>query len=155
MRQWVASIGMACLGVALMGTISNSDAQQAAGAEVASSESAGRPAPSTDTFGQTQYVLAGEPIVPPRDYSKGIEIPQPQDYDPIESGKIYDVAFVGIQDGKIQFEVRGYSIADLDHPDTGQTIEFPADQKTIVIRDLTIEVDEVMPNSLTYAVQLS
>lgn len=139
-----------------MAPVSNSRAQAAAGAEVAQTiSSMGRSAPATDTFGQTQYVLSGESIVPPRDYSKGVELPQPKDYDPRVVGIIYDVCFLGIEDGNMRFEIRGFSAESLDLPESGQTIEFPADQKTIVIRDLTIEIDEVLPGSLTYVVRRS
>lgn len=155
-RQFAATIGAFCVGLTLMVSATNSLAQAAAGAEVAQTlSSMGRPAPGTDTFGQPQYVLSGEPIVPPRDYSKSIEVPQPQDYDPRAVGIIYDVCFLGIEDGNMQFEIRGFSAEDLDLPESGQTIEFPADQKTIVIRDLTIEIDEVLPGSLTYVVRRS
>ncbi|WP_415805128.1 hypothetical protein [Bordetella muralis] len=156
MSRFAVCAGLFSIGALLIGAPSQSRAQEAAGAQVAQTlSSMGRPAPGTDTFGQPQYVLSGEPIVPPRDYSKSIEIPQPQDYDPRAVGIIYDVCFLGIEDGNMQFEIRGFSAEDLDFPESGQTIEFPVDQKTIVIRDLTIEVDEVLPGSLTYVVRRS
>jgi hypothetical protein len=55
----------------------------------------------------------------------------------------------------MQFEVRGYSISDLQRPDTGQTLTFPLDQKRIQIRDLDIEIDEVTTGSLTYVVRVN
>ena len=155
-RQCAAFIGAFFIGLTLMVPASNSLAQAAAGAEAAQTiSSMGRSAPETDTFGQTQYALSGEPIVPPRDYSKGIELPQPQDHDPRAVGIIYDICFLGIKNGNMQFEIRGFLVEDLDLPASGQTIEFPADQKTIVIRDLTIDIDEVLPGSLTYVVRRS
>jgi hypothetical protein len=144
-------------GFTLISLASGAHAQSAAqGAEVAQqAEPNERPAPDTDTFGRTQFVLDGDPIVPPRDYEKGIAPPEPQDYDPIESGRIYDVQFMGIKDRRMQFEVRGYSISDLQRPDTGQTLTFPLDQKRIQIRDLDIEIDEVTTGSLTYVVRVN
>lgn len=156
MSKFAIGAGLFSIGLALVGAPLQSRAQEAAGAQVAQTlSSTGHPAPGTDTFGQPQYVLSGDPIVPPRDYSKGIEVPQPQDYDPRTVGIIYDVCFLGIEDGNMQFEIRGFSAEDLDLPESGQTIEFPVDQKTIVIRDLTIEIDEVLPGSLTYVVRRS
>jgi hypothetical protein len=62
---------------------------------------------------------------------------------------------MGIKDRRMQFEVRGYSISDLQRPDTGQTLTFPLDQKRIQIRDLDIEIDEVTTGSLTYVVRVN
>lgn len=106
-----------------------------------------KPAPST-----LPPVLSGNPIVPPRDYSKGLQRPKTEDYNPIESGTIYDIAFLGIENGEVQFEVRGYSIEDLDHPATGQTLAFPQEQKSVEIRDIVIEIEDVQEGSVTYKI---
>ncbi|WP_235901721.1 hypothetical protein [Ochrobactrum quorumnocens] len=126
----------------------------AAGAEaaIAQQEMQEQPAPGTDTFGRSQFILSGNPIVPPRDYAKGLGVPDTDDYSPDESGTIYDIAFLGIENGEMQFEVRGYSIADLNSPATGQTSHFPQDQKTVEIRDIVIEIEEVTEGSLTYTI---
>jgi hypothetical protein len=52
----------------------------------------------------------------------------------------------------MQFEIRGYSGHDLQHPASGQTVEFPIAQSMIEIRDLTIKIEEVTAGSLTYQV---
>jgi len=127
-------------------------AQQAAGAEVsvATEETSHHPAPATDTFGQTQFVLSGDPIVPPRDYAKGLEIPNPDAYDPNESGTIFDIVYRGVVDGRMHFEIRGYTANDLQTPDTGQMLDFPADQNSIEIRNIRIDVEAAELGSLTY-----
>lgn len=130
------------------------NAGPAAGAEtvVVQAEIQEQPAPETDTFGRSQFILSGNPIIPPRDYGKGLQLPDTNEYSPDESGTIYDIAFLGIENGEMQFEVRGYSIADLNSPATGQTSSFPQDQKTIEIRDIVIEIEEVTDGSLTYKI---
>jgi hypothetical protein len=111
-------------------------------------------APAPSTFGQTQTVALGEPMVPPRDYAKGSQLPDPKEYASNEVGTIYDVAYQGIKDGQIRFEVRGYSIDDLVHPGSGQ-IE-PADprEKKIYIRDLAITIKAALPDRITYSVAI-
>lgn len=136
----------------LTATTNLAQAQEADGAEVAVI-SEQYPAPSPKTFGRTQFVLSGNPIVPPRDYSKGTMLPSKDDYPPHESGHIYDIVFIGVEAGQMQFEVRGYAIDSLEFPATGQTIEFPADQRKVAIRDLTFNIDEVAAGSITYTVQ--
>ncbi|MBO1040283.1 hypothetical protein [Brucella pituitosa] len=133
-------------------TIGN--AGPAAGAEtvVVQAEIQEQPAPETDTFGRSQFILSGNPIIPPRDYGKGLQLPDTNEYSPDESGTIYDIAFLGIENGEMQFEIRGYSIADLNSPATGQTSSFPQDQKTVEIRDIVIEIEEVTNGSLTYKI---
>lgn len=126
-------------------------AQDAAEAEVAAI-SEQYPAPSPETFGQTQFVLSGNPIVPPRDYSKATILPSKNDYKSNESGSIYDIVFMGVNGGKLQFEIRSFSIDDLEFPATGQTVEFPVDQQKVEIRDLTVSIDEAKAGSLTYTV---
>lgn len=130
------------------------NAGPAAGAEtvVVQAEIQEQPAPETDTFGRSQFILSGNPIIPPRDYGKGLQLPDTNEYSPDESGTIYDIAFLGIENGEMQFEVRGYSIADLSSPATGQTSSFPQDQKTVEIRDIVIEIEEVTDGSLTYKI---
>ncbi len=129
-------------------------AQQAAGAEVSvdTEETSHHPAPATATFGQTQFVLSGDPIVPPRDYAKGSEIPNPDEYDPNESGTIFDIVYLGIVDGRMRFEIRGYTASDLQTPNTGQILDFPPDQRAIEIRNIRIDVEAADPGSLTYKV---
>jgi hypothetical protein len=72
-------------------------------------------APAPDTFGTPQVTAAGHAVVPPRDYAKGLQIPDASRYDTIESGTIYDIAYMGIEKGELAFEQRGYSIDDLVH----------------------------------------
>ncbi|NKB83987.1 hypothetical protein HED51_14400 [Ochrobactrum grignonense] len=96
--------------------------------------------------------MSGNPIIPPRDYGKGLQLPDTNDYSPDESGTIYDIAFLGIENREMQFEIRGYSIADLNSPATGQTLSFPQDQKNIEIRNIVIEIEEVLEGSLTYKI---
>lgn len=141
-----------CISAIFANASDMAQAQEAAGAEVAVI-SEQYPAPSPDTFGKTQFVLSGNPIVPPRDYSKGTMLPSKDDYQSNESGRIYDVVFAGVQADQMQFEVRGYSIDSLEFPASGQTIEFPADQRQVTIRDLTLNIDEATAGSITYTVQ--
>ncbi|MEO9132412.1 MAG: hypothetical protein ABI240_14545 [Sphingomonas sp.] len=111
-------------------------------------------APATATFGQTQTVKLGEPMVPPRDYEKGPQIPDPKNYESIEVGRIYDVAYQGIKDGQIQFEIRGYSIDDMVHPGSGQTETADLRQRKMKILDLAITIKKVLPDRITYSVAL-
>ncbi|MEN3748950.1 hypothetical protein TPR58_17375 [Sphingomonas sp. HF-S3] len=109
-------------------------------------------APPPATFGTVQTVAVGQPLVPPRDYSRGAQIPDPADYPAIEVGRIYDIAFQGIKDGEIRFEIRGYSIDDLVHPGSGQTETLPLGQPGIAIRDIEITIRKASPDRLTYSV---
>jgi len=138
----------------LCSSIASGIAGPAAGAVEAAPQvqSQEQPAPETDTFGRSQFVLSANPIIPPRDYGKGLALPNAGDYSPDESGTIHDIAFLGIENGEMQFEVRGYSIADLNYPASGQTFSFPKDQKTVEIRDIIIEIEEVTEGSLTYRI---
>lgn len=136
----------------LISTSNLAHAQEAAGGEVAVI-SEQYPAPSSETFGQTQFVLSGNPLVPPRDYAKGTMLPSKNDYASNESGRIYDILYVGLESGKMQFEVRGYSIDSLEFPATGQPVEFPAHQRTVEIRDLKFDIDEATAGSITYSVE--
>ena len=111
-------------------------------------------APGPETFGKRQTAKAGQPLVPPRDYGKGPEIPRAADYEPSTVGQIYDVAFQGVEGGELQFEVRGYSVDDLIHPGSGQTEAFPVGSKTINIRDLVITIDKVGPEAVSYQVRI-
>ena len=127
-------------------------AQEAWGAEVSMeiAETSHHPAPATGTFGQTQFILSGSPIVPPRDYAKGLETPNPDEYEPTESGTIFDIVYLGLVDGRMRFEIRGYTATDLQNPDTGQIVDFPVGQPSIEIRNIQIDVDAAAPGSLTY-----
>jgi hypothetical protein len=107
-------------------------------------------APGPETFGTAQQAVKGHAIVPPRDYAKGIEVPQAQAYDADETGTIYDIAYWGIQDGELTFEQRGYSINDLAHSGSGQMLRFPVDQKNVQILDIAIEILATGPDSLRF-----
>lgn len=141
----------AALAISFVG-IGKAGAAAGAEAAVAQAEIQEQPAPETDTFGRSQFILSGNPIIPPRDYGKGLQLPDTNDYSPDESGTIYDIAFLGIENREMQFEIRGYSIADLNSPATGQTLSFPQDQKNIEIRNIVIEIEEVLEGSLTYKI---
>lgn len=106
------------------------------------------------SFGRVQTVKVGEPLVPPRDYSKGPQIPAPADYDAIEVGRIYDVSYEGIMNGELRFEIRGYSIDDLVHPGSGQTETFPLASKVVNVRDIAITIRSAKPDSLTFSVAI-
>jgi len=111
-------------------------------------------APAPATFGQVQTVELGQPMVPPRDYAKGIEAPDPAAYDPIEVGRIYDIAYQGIKDGQLQFEIRGYSINDLVHPGSGQIETAGLGEDKVNILDLAITVTKASPDRITYSVAI-
>jgi hypothetical protein len=111
-------------------------------------------APGTETFGRSQTAKAGQPLVPPRDYAKGIEVPKAADYPAASSGDVYDITFEGLDAGEMTFEVRGYGVDDLIHPAMGQRERFPADLKAIQIRDLAIQVDAVSTDAITYRVRV-
>jgi hypothetical protein len=112
-------------------------------------------APAIETFGTPQVTAAGHAVVPPRDYAKGLQIPDASQYDTIESGTIYDIAYVGIEQGKLAFEQRGYSIDDLVHASSAQTMRFPLTQKSIRILDIEIEVLEATPQRLRFRAGLA
>ena len=112
------------------------------------------PAPGTETFGKVQFILKGDPLVPPRDYAESLEIPRAELYSPDESGRIYDIAYGGIENGKLQFDVRGYAVGDLKYPANSERSAFAVDQKVVELRDFTIEIDAVEAGSLTYRVRL-
>ncbi|OYR27140.1 hypothetical protein CES86_3494 [Brucella lupini] len=79
-----------------------------------------------------------------------MEIPNPDEYDPIESGTIFDIVYLGVADGRMRFEIRGYTATDLQNPDTGQTVDFPVEQQSIEIRNIRIDVEAAESGSLTY-----
>jgi hypothetical protein len=112
-------------------------------------------APAPATFGTPQTITAGHAVVPPRDYAKGVQIPDSRNYDTDESGTIYDIAYEGIEDGELTFELRGYSIDDLAHASSGQTMRFPVSQKTIRIGDIKIEILKAAPQSLRFQASLA
>jgi hypothetical protein len=111
-------------------------------------------APDPASFGTTRTVKTGEPMVPPRDYAKGAQLPNPADYDPIEAGRIYDIAYQGVKDGELQFEIRGYAIDDLVHPASGQTETVRVGAKSIAIRDLAITIESAQPDRIRYRVAI-
>jgi hypothetical protein len=111
-------------------------------------------APGTETFGRRQTAKTGQPLVPPRDYAKGIEVPKAADYPAASAGDVYDVTFEGLEAGEMTFEVRGYGVDDLIHPAMGQRERFPVDLKTIQIRDLAIQVEAVSTDAITYRVRV-
>ena len=108
-----------------------------------------------ETFGTPQVIVAGHAVVPPRDYAKGVKIPDPSQYDTIESGTIYDIAYMGIEKGELAFEQRGYSIDDLVHASSAQTMRFPLSQKSIRILDIEIAVLDVTPQRLRFRASLT
>jgi hypothetical protein len=110
------------------------------------------PAPSPATFGTDQHVAKGMPIVPPRDYAKGIEPPAAPDYDVDETGRIYDIAYQGIEKGDVLFEIRGFSIGDLVHPGSGHLIRIPVGSKGDQINDLFVTIIDAQPDGLGYRV---
>ncbi|GAB7551838.1 hypothetical protein NRB_13380 [Novosphingobium sp. 11B] len=112
-------------------------------------------APAPATFGTPQAIAAGQAVVPPRDYGKGVGILEAGDYDTMESGTIYDIAYLGIEEGELAFDLRGYSIGDLAHASSGQTMRFPASQKTIRIRDIEIAVLDATPRNLRFRASLA
>ncbi|WP_380786213.1 hypothetical protein [Sphingomonas sp. R86521] len=112
-------------------------------------------APAPSTFGRTQTVARGQPMVPPRDYAKGTQVPNPAEYPSNEVGRIYDVAYQGIKDGQYQFEIRGYSIDDLVHPGSGQIHEADPRERPVRINDLAITVQSATADRITYSVALA
>ncbi len=111
-------------------------------------------APPPSTFGKVQRVKLGQPLVPPRDYEKGANIPDAKDYQSNEVGRIYDVAYQGIKEGKIRFEVRGYSIDDLAHPGSGSIETAYLAEKSLNILDLAITIRKALPDQITYSVMI-
>jgi len=133
------------------------DGQAAADAEasVEDAQVATNPAPGIESFGKTQFILSSDPVIPPSDYSKDGGYPREEAHGPIESGRVYDILFGGIEGGRMQFDVRGYAAADLERPASSQRFSFPVDQTVIELRDITIEIDAVEAGSLTYRVRKS
>lgn len=150
------TLGAVLLTSGLLSLSAIAQAQEAAGPEVSpqiEQSQTHNPAPATDTFGRSQFILSGDPLVPPRDYAKSLAPIQVSDYPANSAGAIYDVAFLGIENGQMQFEVRSYAANDLVYPATGQSMAFPATPSTITIRDLIIDIEAVEPGSLTYTVR--
>ncbi|WP_134095865.1 surface-adhesin E family protein [Novosphingobium sp. PhB55] len=112
-------------------------------------------APAPETFGTEQRVLAGQAIVPPRDYAKSLQAPQGANYDTGESGTIYDIAYVGIEGGELVFERRGYSIGDLARASSAQSMRFGLTEKAIHISDIEIAIIEATPQALRFRAQLA
>lgn len=112
------------------------------------------PAPGVATFGSVQTVPTGMPIVPPRAWATGPGIPLAADHDSNVSGIIYDIAYQGLRDGEIQFEVRGYSIDDMIHPASGQTESFPLSSRKVNVRDIAITIQSATAEAITYRVAI-
>jgi hypothetical protein len=112
-------------------------------------------APAPETFGTPQVTAVGHAVVPPRDYAKGVQIPDARQYDTIESGTIYDIAYLGVENGALAFEQRGYSIDDLVHASSAQIMRFPLAQKSIRILDIEIAVLEATPQWLRFRASLA
>lgn len=110
-------------------------------------------APAPATFGTEQRVATGQPIVPPRDYEKGVDLPDTAQYDADETGRIYDLAYQGIEAGEIVFEIRGYEPTDLVHAGSGQNIRVPVEAGSEQIRDLLVTIIEATPDALRYRVE--
>jgi hypothetical protein len=111
-------------------------------------------APATATFGTVRTVMLGQAMVPPRDYAKGPQLPDPKEYPSNDVGRIYDVAYQGIKDGKVQFEIRGYAIDDLVHPGSSQIQPAGLNERQVAILDLAITVTKALPDRITYAVAI-
>jgi hypothetical protein len=109
-------------------------------------------APPPETFGTEQQVAVGRPIVPPRDYSRTVEIPPLNEYDSDEVGRIYDIAYQGIEGGELVFEIRGYASDDLAHSGSGQNLRFPHGAHEVQLRGLVIAIIEATPDNLRYRV---
>jgi len=131
------------------------DGQAAADAEVSADDAqvVTNPAPGIGSFGKTQFILSGDPVIPPGDYSKNAGYPREDAHGPIETGRVYDILFGGIKGGSMQFDVRGYAAADLARPASSQRFSFPVNQTVIELRDFTLEIDAVEAGSLTFRVR--
>lgn len=101
--------------------------------------------------GQVHVARVGEALVPPRDYGESDGPVDPARHDPNESGRIYDIAYAGIARGRMQFEHRGYSIADLANPASSQTEQRELNVHTILIRDIELTILEAKPDRLRYS----
>jgi hypothetical protein len=112
------------------------------------------PAPSAAGFGDSLTAAVGDSLVPPRDYAKGPERPDPADYDPNTAGIIYDVAYGGATDDTMTFVVQGYSGDDFVNPAVAQRSEFPLDAKEVNVRDLAIRIEKADAESITYRVRI-
>lgn len=131
------------------------DGQAAADAEASADAApvATNPAPGIESFGKTQFILSGDPVIPPSDYSNNGGHPREEAHGPIETGRVYDILFGGIEGGRMQFDVRGYAAEDPERPASSQRFSFPVDQTVIELRDITIEIDAVEAGSLTFRVR--
>lgn len=108
------------------------------------------PAATAQEAGSVLTARTGEALIPPREYGHSDGPVDPARHDPIESGKIYDIAYAGISGGKMQFERRGYSIADLTTPAYSQTEARELNVRTILIRDIELTILEARPDRLRY-----
>lgn len=96
-------------------------------------------------------VRAGDALIPPREYGHGDGPVDPARHDPIESGKIYDIAYAGIVGGQMQFDYRGYSIADLANPAFSQREARPLTTRRVQIRDIVLTIVKAGPDTLRYS----
>lgn len=94
---------------------------------------------------------AGEALIPPREYGESDGPVDPARHEPIESGKIYDIAYAGIDRGQMQFDYRGYSIADLVNPAFSQREERPPTTRRVLIRDIVLTIVKAGPDTLHYS----
>ncbi|WP_420139288.1 hypothetical protein, partial [Sphingomonas sp.] len=76
-------------------------------------------------------------------------------YETAESGTIYDIVYVGIQKGQLTFDLRGYSIDDLAHASSSQTMRFPLPQKSVRIHNIDIAIVEATPQRLRFRAGLA
>lgn len=100
--------------------------------------------------GQVHSVRIGEALVPPREYGHSDGPVDPARHDPIESGRIYDLAYAGIAKGRMRFEWRGYSIDDLANPAFSQFQDWPLAARRVVIRDIVLTIVEARGERLRY-----
>ena len=101
--------------------------------------------------GQVHDVRVGDRLVPPREYGHSDGPIDPSRHDPIESGRIYDLAYAGIVKGQVRFERRGYSIDDLHNPGFSQFQDWPLDTRSLVISDIALTLVEVRADGLRYS----
>ncbi|MBO9707806.1 MAG: hypothetical protein J7521_06315 [Caulobacter sp.] len=106
---------------------------------------------SEDAFGPVRTAAVGEALVPPGDYAKGPEEPDPAAYPADEAGTIYDIAFAGMDGDRIRFEVRGYAGGDFEHVAVSQEQTSPATVSTIHVRDIVLEIRQVDAGTIRYS----
>jgi hypothetical protein len=100
--------------------------------------------------GDLLVARVGEALIPPREYGHSDGPVDPARHEPIESGKIYDIAYAGIVKGRMRFERRGYSIADLVNPAFSQFEDAPRAARRVVISDIVLTIVDAGPDRLRY-----